>query len=256
MGYLQCEECGNIYKLKNNESPDDFSDKCNCGGKFIYTPNPNQVKETKNSLLEGDEPIKTCPHCNLDNNPQAQFCKKCAKKLNLNFINRFNRDLNLFAVFMGLGVSCIVLIISSLIFGYIIATTTLDLMIYVAVVLMFMTFFGGISTGIVGCDDAKEGARNGIFLSLIAMVILGLVVGAILFITIGIAATISQSLQPYYSTMSSSSLTTTTSSSSVFDSLELAINITKWIITMVLVFISGAVGGSFGVFLKKGLKDL
>ena len=141
------------------------------------------MKKTKTTSQDIDETLKTCPYCNFGNNLQAQYCKKCGKKLNQNFISRFNNDLNLFAVFIGLGVSCIVLIISSLIVGYIIVAATLDVSIFVAVVLMFMMFCGGITTGIVGCDDVKEGARNGIFMSLIAMVILGFVVGGLLFIT-------------------------------------------------------------------------
>ena len=218
--------------------------------------NTDQMKKPKTTSQDIDETLKTCPYCNFGNNLQAHYCKKCGKKLNQNFISRFNNDLNLFAVFIGLGVSCIVLIISSLIVGYIIVAATLDVSIFVAVVLMFMVFCGGITTGIVGCDDVKEGARNGIFMSLIAMVILGFVVGGLLFITMGIAATISQSLQPYYSSLASTSGTTITTSSTTSNSSELVFTIIKGILIMVLVFISGAVGGSFGVFLKKGLKDL
>lgn len=36
MGYLICEKCGGYYKLQSGESPEDFSDKCECGGKLKF----------------------------------------------------------------------------------------------------------------------------------------------------------------------------------------------------------------------------
>jgi hypothetical protein len=35
-GYLVCEICGDYYKLQSGEKPEDFSDICECGGKFKY----------------------------------------------------------------------------------------------------------------------------------------------------------------------------------------------------------------------------
>ena len=256
MGYLECEKCGLQYELADNEVPEDFSDKCECGGKLTYTDRSKKPKTASNPKTDGDEYLIPCSHCNFGNKPQAQFCKKCGKNLKLNLISRFNNDLNLFAVFIGLAVSCIVLIIGSILFGSIVAAASLDISIYVALVLMFMVFFGGTTTGIVGCTDVKEGARNGIFMSLIALVILGFVVGVVLFVTMGIAAAISSALQPYSSSMASSSpWSTTGTTSSATDSLESVFTIIKGIIIIVLVLISGAVGGSFGVFLKNGFKN-
>lgn len=37
-GYLICENCKGYYKLKNNESPNDFS-RCDCGGLLEYRKN-------------------------------------------------------------------------------------------------------------------------------------------------------------------------------------------------------------------------
>ncbi len=256
MGYLVCEKCGGQYELAENEVPDDFSDKCECGGKLTYIDRSNKPKTALNPQVDGDKYLIPCPHCNFGNNTQAQFCKKCGKSLKLNLISRFNNDLNLFAVFIGLAVSCIVLIIGSFFFGAIVAAASIDISIYVAIVLMFMVFFGGTTTGIVGCSDVKEGAKNGIFMSLIALVILGFVVGVVLFVTMGIAAAISSALQPYSSSMASSSpWTITGTTSSDTDSLEFVFTIIKGIIIIVLVLISGAVGGSFGVFLKNGVKN-
>jgi hypothetical protein len=39
MGYLICDECGGYYELQEGESPEDFSDTCECGGKLIYQEN-------------------------------------------------------------------------------------------------------------------------------------------------------------------------------------------------------------------------
>ena len=253
MGYLECQECGGKYELDDHESADDFSDKCECGGKLTYFKNSDTVNKEK-AIMKKEESFITCPYCNYDNNPEAQFCKKCGKKLKENLITRFNTDLNLLAVFIGLAVSCIVLILGSFLFGSIVAAASLDLSIYVGLVMVIMVFCGGITTGIVGCDDVKEGARNGIFMSLIALVILGFVVGVMLFITMGVAAAISSAFEPYTSSSAySSSITTSTTSEG--DSLDFVFTIIKGIVILVLVFVSGAVGGSFGVFLKKGFNN-
>jgi heat shock protein HtpX len=35
-GYLVCDKCNRYYELQPSESPDDFTDKCECGGKLEY----------------------------------------------------------------------------------------------------------------------------------------------------------------------------------------------------------------------------
>jgi hypothetical protein len=35
-GYMVCDKCGGYYKLQPGESPDDFTDKCECGGNLNY----------------------------------------------------------------------------------------------------------------------------------------------------------------------------------------------------------------------------
>lgn len=45
MGYLECEECGGRYELKEGESPNDF-ESCECGGKLRYkNPNISPIKK-------------------------------------------------------------------------------------------------------------------------------------------------------------------------------------------------------------------
>jgi hypothetical protein len=35
-GYLVCDKCNGYYKLHAGESPEDFTNKCECGGKLEY----------------------------------------------------------------------------------------------------------------------------------------------------------------------------------------------------------------------------
>jgi hypothetical protein len=44
-GYLICNKCGAYYELHNEESPEDFPDKCECGGTFEYIAGPKQLDE-------------------------------------------------------------------------------------------------------------------------------------------------------------------------------------------------------------------
>lgn len=36
MGYLVCGKCGGYYRLEEGESPESYSEVCDCGGKTIY----------------------------------------------------------------------------------------------------------------------------------------------------------------------------------------------------------------------------
>ncbi|NYB51021.1 MAG: protease htpX [Methanobacteriaceae archaeon] len=35
-GYLVCDNCGGYYELQPGESPEDFADECDCGGKLEH----------------------------------------------------------------------------------------------------------------------------------------------------------------------------------------------------------------------------
>lgn len=41
VGFLVCDKCGGYYSLLPGESPEDFSDVCECGGKWEYRENPD-----------------------------------------------------------------------------------------------------------------------------------------------------------------------------------------------------------------------
>ncbi len=38
-GYLVCDKCNEYYQLQPGESPDDFMDRCECGGNLTYYEN-------------------------------------------------------------------------------------------------------------------------------------------------------------------------------------------------------------------------
>lgn len=57
VGYLKCEKCGGYYELQKGESPDDFQDKCECGGNLNYVESfdMNKPDETpKNASNDKD----------------------------------------------------------------------------------------------------------------------------------------------------------------------------------------------------------
>ncbi len=37
-GYLACDNCRGYYELQRGESPEDFCEKCECGGDLTFTP--------------------------------------------------------------------------------------------------------------------------------------------------------------------------------------------------------------------------
>jgi len=43
MGYLVCNKCGRYYQLQNGETPGDFTEECECGGKLRYVESLNNA---------------------------------------------------------------------------------------------------------------------------------------------------------------------------------------------------------------------
>lgn len=77
MGYLICDKCNSYYKLQKGESPEDFSDECECGGKLRYTDS----LEGSVALMEEAEVTKKCPFCGTENPEDSRICKSCKKLL-------------------------------------------------------------------------------------------------------------------------------------------------------------------------------
>ena len=67
MSYLVCDKCGGYYELQPGESPDDFTDKCECGGKLRCVQDLNDEDSLQNvcpncgSLIEEENVV--CPDC-------------------------------------------------------------------------------------------------------------------------------------------------------------------------------------------------
>jgi hypothetical protein len=70
MPYLVCDRCGGYYELQAGESPEDFSDKCECGGHLSYVEDLNEadglneVCPNCGSVIEGSEGV--CPNCGFE----------------------------------------------------------------------------------------------------------------------------------------------------------------------------------------------
>lgn len=86
MGYLVCDKCGGYYELKEGEKPEDFSDKCECGGKLRYVENLNETK-----------PV-----------PPITHIKDSAKEINNNEKDKGEKKDNNSSSWLGLGVACCV----------------------------------------------------------------------------------------------------------------------------------------------------
>lgn len=197
-----------------------------------------------------------CPKCGFSNNTNAVFCKKCGYNLNekKSVLNRFNDQINLLSVSLGLIVSIIILFIGAILLGGIIIFRTMPMNVYIILVLLAMAFFGAITTGILGRENFYDGSINGAFLSLIILINLGFLIGIILFVMSGITSSFASAFgSQLTSSALTSSSTATTSSEGVLNSL---LSIIKFIASVILIFIAGALGGSFGVFIKKGFKNL
>ena len=75
-GYLICYDCGGYYPLQEGESPEDFEDKCECGGQITYRENLDDDGEKD---LNGSG--MSCPDCGVPNPSDSRFCLKCGKPL-------------------------------------------------------------------------------------------------------------------------------------------------------------------------------
>lgn len=77
MGYLVCKECRGYYKLQEGELPENFTDKCDCGGNLRYAlsidvvgknttfqskeQNTEKKKETKKSSPKSTNKLEKSP---------------------------------------------------------------------------------------------------------------------------------------------------------------------------------------------------
>ncbi len=193
-----------------------------------------------------------CASCGYNNNINAVFCKKCGANLfkgEKSFVNNINNRINLLAVFLGLAVSLVILFIGSVLYGSLVASGTINLISFAALVLFSTLFIGGIVTGILGNQD--DGFINGGFLSLVVLVILGFVIGVLWLIFMGVASSVSNVLHAYTGSLSTGNSISNTSPSNPLDSLS---TIIQYVLVLVIAFTGGVLGGGLGGFLKKSFK--
>ena len=196
-----------------------------------------------------------CPNCGYNNNPNAVFCKKCGANLftgEMNLINRINSRINLLTVILGLMVSIIVLFIASIFYGSLVASGTLNLIVFAALILFTMTFIGGIVTGLLGNDNPSDGLINGGFLSLILLINLGFIIGVIWLIFIAVSSYLTSALQTYTGGLiSTSNIVNNTSTSNTVESFS---TIIQFILILIASFFGGVFGGGLGAYIKKSFK--
>ncbi len=186
-----------------------------------------------------------CTKCGSDNKSDAQFCKKCGSDLSKqeSIISRLNGQINILSVFIGLIFSIIVLFIGALLFGDIITSGSSYISIYIGIILVAMAFFGSIVAGILGSKNSSEGYMNGFFLSLVILVFTGFILGFLLFVIIGISASLANALGSFSSLAPAQ---TTDSTGFLYNWL----NLIEGIGIIILVFLFGGIGGSLGYDLK------
>ena len=262
MGYLFCTKCEGEFELNPGENSKNFIDKCDeCGGKLKYLNN-NLDSESNSSEnnTSTSQIVKIgnnyCPNCGYNKSPNAEFCKNCGVKFyqeENNFIIRFNNRINLLAVILGILVSVIVLFIGTVLYGSLVASGSLSLIMFISLVLFSMSLIGGVITGILGSDNASDGMINGGFLSLILLINLGFIVGVVWFVFVGVASSFANSLNTYASgALSSSTALNNTSTSNIFGSWQILI---EFIIILSITFIGGVIGGGLGALMTESSRD-
>lgn len=264
MVYLLCKKCKKYYELENRERTEEFK-TCECGGELILSEG---ISSQVNSMLEDAGEKNFCPKCGSSIRSGAVFCKKCGYSIvgpNKNKIEKLNDKINMLAIFIGLAVSVIFLFIGSILFGMLTSNGYLDIYTYFAMVMITMLFFGGLVVGIISCDDYSDAKLNGGFLTLVTLTILGLLGGASFSVTVGMASAIASAYNSIFPSSSSSSsytdalLSNTTSTAAAPSSSitgESVVFIFKIIAFVVIILLSGIIGSSFGVFIKRSIQKM
>ena len=89
MGYLLCDKCQGNYELQPGESPDDFSDKCQCGGNLKYVESlgfdsePEEDTNKEEPKVENEETKKENPKVKEDAKKEdsSKYCPTCGQPL-------------------------------------------------------------------------------------------------------------------------------------------------------------------------------
>lgn len=57
MSYLVCDKCKSYYELQKGELPNDFSDKCDCGGKLTFEHKIKGVNDVSSDIANETKTI-------------------------------------------------------------------------------------------------------------------------------------------------------------------------------------------------------
>ncbi len=174
--------------------------------------------------------------------------------MNESYVTQLNNRINLLAVFLGLIVSIIILFVGVTSIGGEVTNGPNNTMISILIMIIAMVFFGSAVTGILGPRNFYDGFLNGGFLSLILIIFSSLVIGILLFVVVGIEASINNALNSLVSTSVLGSFVSTPSINLTNDILGTDtfnfVNIVELIIGFVFIVIIGGIGGGLGAYLK------
>lgn len=198
--------------------------------------------------VQSDNSAKFCPNCGLKINENAKFCKHCGKNFE-GYFKRINEKTNVFAVFLGLTLSCLVTGIIFLAFSSSFISGNLSAMGMGLYALISIMFFGGLFTSLLSCDEFDEGIINSTLLFLISVVTVSFIAGITLITSLSILKTLKTS---FPGSNLASNTTTLTNSTSGLDITP----IINFILMVFLVFASGFFGGFLGVGIKKLIKKI
>ncbi len=190
-----------------------------------------------------------CPKCGTGNKDNAEFCKNCGyslKSSDKGFIAKLNEKLNILAVFIGLVISLLLLVLSPFFYG-LVTSGTLSIIGFIYLILLSMMFIGGFIASVIGCRTYSEGMVNGGFLGLVSIVNLGFVVGILSIIAVTIMSAISSALSSFGGSSSSTTSNPVSSATSALPMVEL-------MLLPFLMLLLAVAGGWFGVFIKKLLE--
>ena len=103
MPYLVCKKCGGYYQLQEGEAPDDFHDKCQCGGDLGYMESLGEElllnKESSEEKLSNVESLEEPPVYDEDQAPPQH---KKRPSFNLFRISLIMGTITLLIISMGL----------------------------------------------------------------------------------------------------------------------------------------------------------
>jgi len=164
-------------------------------------------------------------------------------------INDINDQINIVSVFVGLILSILILFGAAVYFYFVVTSGLYNITLYFGVTLILMAFFGSLLAGMLGSNNFSEGSANGAFLSLIIVILICFIVGVLFFVLMGVAGAFNSALT---STFHATTTTSTSNSGPNYFTIQ---NGVEFIVFLILFFVSGILGGAFGVFLKNGIKE-